>query len=116
MVGCAVSNNNYAGIYYGISGFQNPTRQDSVAIGYKNVMMPNILNGLKNYKNGGSEYCIDYELDNCGEFNEVNTALHNEANPENLSLYSVRIKHNGEYKSPCENCQHLYENLSFISK
>ena len=41
--------------------------------------------------------------------------MHNEANPENLSLYSVRIKHNGEYKSPCENCQHLYENLSFIS-
>ncbi len=50
MVGCAVFNNNYAGIYYEISGFQNPTRQDSVAIGYKNVMMPNILNGLKTIK------------------------------------------------------------------
>ncbi|MEE1056415.1 MAG: hypothetical protein UH239_04110 [Acutalibacteraceae bacterium] len=115
MVGCAVSNNNYAGIYYGISGFQNPTKQDSVADWLQNRYDDEYPKWLENRNEEGSEYCF-YRLDNCGEFNAVNTALHNEANPENLSLYSVRIKHNGEYKSPCENCQHLYESLSFISK
>ena len=62
----------------------------------------------------GNEYVPYYYLDNCGEFNAVNTALHDGANYKNLRLYSLNIRE-GKSTNPCNNCKHMYgEYMNFI--
>ena len=62
----------------------------------------------------GNEYVPYYYLDNCAEFNAVNTALHDGANYKSLELYSLHIK-SGIFIEPCINCRHMYgEYIYFV--
>jgi len=89
---------NTGDVYYGTSGMKNnPTRTTT------HPQMQEIID-----KVGGSQ--TNYPLENCGEFNAVNSAISNGVNPADLRIYSVdRIS--GQYKAPCVNCENLYGDI-----
>jgi hypothetical protein len=93
---------NTGEIYYGVSGMKNNPTRTSI-----HPKMQSILDNV-----GTSQ--TNYPLENCGEFNVINNAIKNGANPSNLRIYSVdRIS--GNFKAPCINCENLYKDiLEFI--
>lgn len=103
-------------LYYGISGHENPTRRadDDTAQWLAKRLQEEKPAWEANKEIMGNEYVAYYYLDNCGEFNAVNTALKDGANYKNLWLYSLKIK-KGSFVKPCNNCKHMYEGyMNFI--
>ena len=90
-------------LYYGLSGMgHNPTRNS--------VTHPTMQNMLKEKTTQ-----TNYPLENCGEFNVINNALHDGAEVADLRIYSVLVT-TGDYYAPCINCQNLYgESVHFIT-
>lgn len=83
-------------VYFGISGkANNPTRRAETATWL-----------TERIKSVGSSL-MPYDLDNCGEFNAINAALLDKADPSDLVIVSTkRTKY--FIKEPCQNCQALY--------
>lgn len=99
MVAVAVDNST-GHVYYGVSGTSNnPTVKDRIAQWLSN-RMENV------------EPIETWDIDNCAEFNAINAALLDNANIENLVVYSV-YRQSGRYREPCRNCRAMYD--GFIS-
>lgn len=83
-------------VYFGISGkTNNPTKRTTTAP------------WLTERMNAVGESLMPYPLENCGEFNAINAALLDGANPSDLVVVSTkRTKYC--LKAPCDNCKALY--------
>ena len=101
-------------IYKGLSGIKgNPTRGD-----VNDFLAKHLENSKKILEEAGFKKgsLTNYPLDNCGEFNAINSALNDGANIKSLKALSVDIA-KGTFKEACDNCKFLYGDLiKFINK
>lgn len=111
-------------MFYGISGFKNPTRR---AKGKYSAWLTERFESLKNYIStipgkANEETLMSWKWNNCGKFNALANAFENgctipDDKIKNISLYSIYIDESKGFIPPCDNCRFLYgEYINFISE